>query len=59
MDAKQIFAILLTVLGISGLIYTGVQIMNSGDTLKNLAVIGILAILFFSSGIRLLYSVRK
>ncbi len=59
MDAKQVFAIFLTVLGIGGLVYTGVQIMQSGETFKTLAVVGVLGVIFFFSGIRLLYSVRS
>lgn len=57
MNAKQIFAIILTILGVGALIYTAVEVMNSGaDSIKNLIVIGIMGIIFFSAGIKLLRS---
>lgn len=57
MDAKQIFAIVLTILGVGALIYTAVEIMNSGsDNITNLIVIGIMGVIFFSAGIKLLRS---
>ena len=59
MNAKQIFAILLTLLGIGGLIYTAMQLLdNNKDKFMTLTVVGILALIFFSAGIKLLQSSR-
>lgn len=59
MNAKQIFAILLTVLGVGGLIYTAMQLLdNNKDQFMTLTVIGVLALIFFSAGIKLLQSSR-
>jgi uncharacterized membrane protein len=58
-SSKQIFGIILTVLGIAGLIYTAVQIIDSdSDSFKTLVVIGILGLIFFSAGIKLLRTLR-
>lgn len=60
MNTKQTFGILLTVLGIAALIYTGIQVMDQGkDQFKVLIVTGILGIVFFSSGIRLISATRE
>jgi uncharacterized membrane protein len=60
MNAKQIFGIVLTILGIGALIYTGVQVMDNGkDQFKVLIVTGILGLVFFSSGIKLLQATRE
>ena len=60
MNTKQIFGILLTVLGIASLIYTGIQVMDGGsDQFKVLIVTGILGIVFFSSGIKLIQATRE
>jgi uncharacterized membrane protein len=60
MNIKQIFGILLTVLGIAALIYTGVQVMDSGkDQFKVLIVTGILGIVFFSSGVKLIQAIKE
>lgn len=60
MNTKQIFGILLTLLGIGALIYTGVQVMDTGkDQFKILIVTGILGIVFFSSGIKLIQATRE
>lgn len=59
MNIKQLFAIVLTILGVSALIYTAVQILdNQSDSFKNLVVIGILGFIFFSSGVTLLRTMR-
>ncbi|GAB2774472.1 hypothetical protein GCM10027275_16890 [Rhabdobacter roseus] len=59
MDTKKLFAILLTILGIGGLVYTAVQILDSQpNSFKTLLVVGILGLIFFSSGIKLLTSIR-
>jgi uncharacterized membrane protein len=57
MNVKRIFGIILTVLGIIGLIYTASTFMSTkGSTydIKLLAVYGILGFLFFVSGIGLI-----
>lgn len=60
MNVKQTFGILLTLLGIGALIYTGVQVMDQGkDQFKVLIVTGILGIIFFSSGIKLISATRE
>ncbi|MBS1493824.1 MAG: hypothetical protein JST55_09945 [Bacteroidetes bacterium] len=57
MSVKRIFGILLTVLGVGGLIYTATLFMNTrGATydIKLLVVYGLLGFLFFVSGIGLI-----
>ncbi len=61
MNIKRIFGALLTVLGIAGLIYTAVLFVNAGSdahTIKTLATYGILALLFFVSGISLVRTTK-
>lgn len=56
MNIKRIFGTILTVLGISGLIYAAVIFMNGGtgvNDFKGLAIYGILGLIFFISGISL------
>ena len=53
MNLKRIFGAILTVLGIIGLIYTGANIINHTAHFTTLAVIGIISLLFFFSGIGL------
>jgi uncharacterized membrane protein len=56
MNLKKIFGAILTVFGISGLIYTAVLFLNtSGNNhdIKTLIIYGILGFLFFSAGIGL------
>jgi uncharacterized membrane protein len=53
MNLKRIFGTVLTVLGIIGLIYTGVMIIEHTGAATTLIVVGIIAIIFFSSGIGL------
>jgi uncharacterized membrane protein len=58
---KRIFGIILTVLGIVGLIMAATQFVNSGDSVSNykvLAVYGILGLIFFFSGISLIRNTR-
>ena len=56
MNVKRIFGIILTVLGLAGLIYAGVVFMNSKGTeqIKTLIVCGILGAVFFFTGIGLI-----
>ncbi|MBK5286566.1 MAG: hypothetical protein JJE25_14315 [Bacteroidia bacterium] len=61
MNIKRIFGALLTVLGIGGLIYSGVLFVNtSGGTqaVKTLATLGILGLAFFISGISLIRTTK-
>jgi hypothetical protein len=53
MNLKRTFGAILTVLGIIGLIYTGANIIDHTAHFTTLAVVGIISILFFFSGIGL------
>ena len=57
MNVKRLFGIILTVLGISALIYTAIVFMNaSGGSkqVKSLIVYGVLGAIFFFTGIGLI-----
>jgi hypothetical protein len=57
MNIKRVFGVLLTLLGIAGLIYAAVVFMGGGGTgnqIKSLAVYGILGAIFFFTGIGLI-----
>lgn len=61
MNLKRIFGALLTLLGIGGLIYTGILFVNtSGGThdIKALVIYGILGIIFFFAGISLVRTTK-
>jgi len=61
MSAKKVIGIVLTILGIGGLIYTAMVFMNTrGATydIKLLVVYGILGLIFFSSGISLVRTTK-
>ena len=58
MNLKRTFGAILTVLGIIGLIYTGVEIINHNGQITTLVVIGIIAILFFFTGINLVRTTK-
>jgi uncharacterized membrane protein len=60
MNIKRIFGVILTVLGIAGLIYCAVLFMESSGTrqIKNLVVYGILGAIFFFTGISLIRTVH-
>ncbi|MCK9399737.1 MAG: hypothetical protein M0Q51_07035 [Bacteroidales bacterium] len=61
MNVKRIFGVLLTVLGIGGLIYAAVLFVNlSGGTrdIKALVIFGILGIIFFIAGIGLIRTTK-
>ncbi|CAM3885945.1 hypothetical protein MUGA111182_15370 [Mucilaginibacter galii] len=53
MNLKRTFGAILTILGIIGLIYTGIQIIQHSSNVTNLIVIGVIAIIFFFSGMGL------
>ena len=58
---KRILGIILSILGIIGLIYAGVSFMNGGGTNKNIKVIifaGVLGAVFFSAGISLIKNTK-
>jgi hypothetical protein len=61
MNIKRIFGALLTILGITGLIYAAVLFTNASageDYIKVLATFGILGLLFFISGISLVRTTK-
>ena len=61
MNIKRIFGALLTVLGISGLIYAGVLFVNSNSgshTIKALVIYGIIGLIFFIAGISLIRTTK-
>ena len=53
MNLKRTFGAILTVLGIVGLIITGVGIVNHSIGYTTLTVVGIIGIIFFFTGISL------
>ena len=58
MNLKRTFGAILTVLGIIGLIYTGVEIINRSGQVTTLVVVGIIAVLFFFTGISLVRTTK-
>lgn len=57
MNIKRVFGVILTLLGIGGLIYAAVVFMGTEGTenqIKTLAVYGILGAIFFFTGIGLI-----
>ncbi|WP_342646410.1 hypothetical protein [Mucilaginibacter sp. CSA2-8R] len=58
MNLKRTFGFILTVLGIIGLIYTGLQVIQRSGNTTNLLVIGVIALLFFFSGIGLVKNTK-
>jgi uncharacterized membrane protein len=58
---KRILGIILSVLGVIGLIYAGITFMSGGGGTKNIKTIifaGALGIIFFSSGISLIKNTK-
>lgn len=53
MNLKRTFGAILTVLGIVGLIYTGISIVQHSVQTTTLVVVGIISLLFFFQGITL------
>lgn len=53
MNLKRTFGAVLTVLGIVGLIYTGIGIVQHSVQTTTLVVVGIISLLFFFQGIAL------
>ena len=58
MNIKRVFGAILTLLGIAGLIYTGVKIINQAGNITTLFVVGIIAVLFFFTGISLIRTIK-
>jgi uncharacterized membrane protein len=57
MNVKRTFGVILTILGIAGLIYAAVVFMNTEGTskqIKTLLVYGLLGAIFFFTGIGLI-----
>ncbi len=53
MNLKRTFGAILTILGIIGLIYTGIGIVQHTVQATTLIVVGIISLLFFFQGINL------
>jgi uncharacterized membrane protein len=58
MNVKRTFGTILTLLGIIGLLYAGTSIIAHGSNLTTIAVIAIIAILFFFTGIGLIKNTK-
>jgi uncharacterized membrane protein YhaH (DUF805 family) len=61
MNLKRIFGGLLTILGITGLIYVAVLFVNTTGTtrdVKAIAIYGILCVIFFIAGISLVRTTK-
>ncbi|HRO41349.1 MAG TPA: hypothetical protein PL009_00850 [Flavipsychrobacter sp.] len=55
---KRIFGIILTILGIVGLIMAAVGFVNSENNWRELVVYGVLGFIFFFSGIGLIRTTK-
>ena len=61
MNLKRTFGTVLTILGIVGLIYTGVLFMNTGGAnrdIRGMIIFGILGIIFFTAGMGLVKNTK-
>ena len=58
MNLKRTFGAILTVLGIAGLIYTGIGVINHDGRATTLIVVGIISIIFFFTGISLIRTTK-
>ncbi|WP_295716914.1 hypothetical protein [Mucilaginibacter sp.] len=58
MNLKRTFGAILTVLGIIGLIYTGIGVINHSGQATTLVVVGIIAVVFFFTGISLVRTTK-
>ncbi|MEO8885110.1 MAG: hypothetical protein ABI367_03545 [Mucilaginibacter sp.] len=58
MNVKRIFGTILTVLGIIGLIYTGVEIIQRDGDFTTLTVVAIIGLIFFLTGISLVRNTK-
>jgi len=58
MNLKRTFGAILTMLGIAGLIYTAIGVINRNGDMTVLIVIGVLGIIFFFTGISLVRTTK-
>ena len=58
MNVKRTFGTILTILGIIGLIYTGIGVIQHNGNFTTLTVVGIIAVLFFFTGISLVKNTK-
>lgn len=58
MNVKRTFGTVLTILGIAGLIYTGVAVIQHSGDATSLVVVGILGLIFFLTGISLVRNTK-
>lgn len=58
MNLKRTFGAILTLLGIVGLIYTGVEVIQHQGQATTLIVVGIISIIFFFTGISLVRNTK-
>jgi len=58
MNVKRIFGTVLTILGIGGLIYTGTLVVQQSNQVRAIIVVGIISLIFFSSGISLIRNTK-
>ncbi|RZK38864.1 MAG: hypothetical protein EOO90_20840 [Pedobacter sp.] len=58
MNIKRVFGTVLTILGVVGLIYAGMGFMNRSIQTRELIVVGVISIIFFSSGIGLVRNTK-
>lgn len=53
MNIKRLFGTILTILGIIGLIYIAVNVVQKSGDMRTLIVLGVLGVIFFFTGISL------
>ena len=58
MNVKRTFGTVLTILGIIGLIYAGWGFVQNNSQIRELIVVGIIGIIFFTSGIGLVRNTK-
>lgn len=58
MNVKRTFGTVLTILGTIGLIYAGYGFMKQTIQARELAVVGVISIIFFVSGIGLVKNTK-
>jgi len=58
MNVKRTFGTILTILGIGGLLYAGYGLINKNIDYTTLAVVGVIALIFFFSGIGLVKNTK-
>jgi len=58
MNLKRTFGAILTVLGIIGLIYAGISIIQHNSNFTAMLVVSIISLLFFFSGISLVRNTK-